>query len=172
MTDTVPKAVEAERFVLRDRDGGIRVILTTGREGDGLPRFSTEPLGPWGKPLVGTDDNPALLFIGCDECDEKATLRARLSMGPGGWPELDLGDEKGTLRVRLLVDNVGNALLLFLDDAGRSSAALGWSSDSGPKLRIGDLVMDAGYAKFLRWLPALVGAALFGSLAPLVTRLF
>ncbi len=169
MTDTAPKVVEAERFVLRDRDGWIRVILTTGREGEDLPRFSTEPLDPWGKPLMGTDDNPALLFL---ERDEKATLRARLSMGPGGWPGLDLGDEEGTLRARLLVNNVGQALLLFLDDAGRSSAALDWSSDSGPKLRIGDLIIDAGYARFLRWLPALVGAALFGSLAPLVTRLF
>ncbi len=243
MADNVPEVLDAQRFVLRDRDGRIRAALTTGgsEEGGDFP-FACAAPDKFAMAPVKTDGNPVLLLYDQEgRVSAMVGLLASTERHPSGegkrFAVLALADHFGAVRAklemalwggeyhadsrtalylygedgkcaRLAVDDItgdednpsANLLLAgedggiklrvrgitqalsFLDPEGKERVGF-WTGDGegmglhfakGVKqtLRIGDLIFDAAYAKFLRLLPILVGLALFGSLWFLATRLF
>lgn len=127
----------------------------------------------------GDDSRTALYLYGEDgKCARLAVDDITVDVDSPS-ANLFLADEDGGIKLR--VRGVTQALS-FLDPEGKDRVGF-WTGDregirlhfaKGVKqtLRIGDLILDAAYAKFLRSLPILVGLALFGSLWFLATRLF
>jgi hypothetical protein len=102
--------IEANGFVVRDRDGAVRGQLVV--EDDGRVRFSLHDL--------------------------TETRRVSVSVLSGGSPGLALTDREGQNRLAMGVANDGSSTLVFADRAGNPRAVLGLSSDESAGLSIVD----------------------------------
>jgi hypothetical protein len=122
--------IEAQQFVLRDKSGATRAMLTM--SGDGMPVlalldaadrvravFSQQELT-----LSGTQDTSVRLFVNPDgrpalRLEKDGKLRAVLGMTTDGVLALGLYDRDGKGRALLDVDAQGAPGLSLFDRAGR-----------------------------------------------------
>jgi len=107
-----PRTIEAERFLVKDKDGRVHAAL-------GL---SFDP--------ATNEEFPELIFR-----DQKGKLRVELAFGPGGMPGLTLRDEDE--RARLVLGSLpdGSAQMHFYEKAGWGQLSVGaWPDGSGIKL--------------------------------------
>ncbi len=117
----VAKVVEAEKFVLKDKDGKIRAIFGLGV----------------GHPVLTDPTAPHLSFY-----DKQSKPRIKLALDIDGTPELLLGDKKRAY-AHLYLELNGNA---WLEMVGMKSRAYG-----GKELKQGSSIwMFAGYDPFLK----------------------
>lgn len=109
--------VEAQRFVLRDRDGRIRATLRTHADRRAaLSFFDTE--GKPGANLSVTPDGRAALVL----VDTDRKPRARLHVTRDGAPILELYDWYGKCRARLTVEAYSRTpSLAFFDRGGKQT---------------------------------------------------
>lgn len=98
---TTKRVVEAEQFVLLDRAGKPRAVLTQGSDGNIGLRF-TDPAG---------------------------RVRIALAMEADGRPGMELSDASGARRVWLFVGDDGSPHITLLDAAERKQAFLGLGPD-------------------------------------------
>ena len=106
------RAVEAERFILRDAAGRVRAeLLVDGdqsvalrfKDADGMPRLT-----------VGTENGAALIVLN----EQGGKLRAGLVSLPHGAPGLNLYDAAGKPRAELSLNRDGAPALTFNDRDG------------------------------------------------------
>jgi hypothetical protein len=102
--------IEANGFVLRDRDGAIRAQLLV--EEDGRVRFGLHDL--------------------------TETRRVSVSVLSGGSPGMALTDRDGQNRLAMGVANDGSSTLVFADRAGTPRTVLGLSAQESAGLSIVD----------------------------------
>ena len=100
------RTVEAERFVLRDRQGGARAVLET--RPDGAPHLLLR--------------------------DQAGTDRIELLVAPDGAPIVNLKDQAGAVRLGLLVTHRGDPDLNMLDAPGKIRLNLGVGRQGAPEL--------------------------------------
>src|SRR5579883_2725578 len=100
------KTIEAERFVLRDKQGEARAVLETAR--DGAPRLALR--------------------------DKDGTDRLALLVCPDGAPMVNLCDHEGKIRLEILVTHDGDPDLNFLDEEGAIRLNLGVARSGAPEL--------------------------------------
>src|SRR5262249_9028970 len=108
---TAPKLIEAERFVVRDASGKMRVLL--GDTGTGVP---------------------ALIFF-----DEREKTRALLGIrADSGLAQLVLADSQGAERAAVGVGRDGAPFVALLDPDGKSRAMMRIAPDGEPFLALFD----------------------------------
>jgi hypothetical protein len=138
-----PRAVEAERFVLRNAQG--RAGATLGWEADDMPRLVLHD--PAGRPrtllTVGSGGAPGLSLLGADG----KTVRAALVVGPDGAPGLALFDAAGKPRLAAALFHTGGAggagrepapALVAYDSAGVVRATFGLRATDVAGLELAD----------------------------------
>ena len=104
------KIIEAEKFILRDKDGVVRGVL---QSENGMAGFSLAD--QTGKAVIelGAKDNGA---TGLVFADGSGTTRVALRVKDGNSPDFGLLDANGTLRVALGIDPAGNPALVMYDE--------------------------------------------------------
>jgi hypothetical protein len=141
---------EAERVVIRDKEGRIRIDIGTWPDGNARLLL----IGVGGKPClelgVGSGDAPMLslldregksrLHLSVDEFGPALSLRdqgeaARQSLDARS---LSLHDSNGKRRMVLLVDDTESTSLSLLDDKEKRRVAVGVSKDGTPRLGVLD----------------------------------
>ena len=107
---TMPRVVAAETYVLQDKIGRSRVLITTLPDG----RTGLAFLDETGKPRAGlgfeTNGLPGLAFVG-----EDGGPRAAFGIRADGTPALTLFNKEGASRVELSVDADGAPHLVLGD---------------------------------------------------------
>jgi hypothetical protein len=140
---------EAQRLLVRDRNGRVRMDLGTDSDGTprllffggegqvrlvahlaegDIPRLYLADEGGRTRLLLGTDkDGPSLDLLDADQ-------RGRLSMtvDKGGSPVLQLRDRDGKTRLAALVESAGTTKLKVLDGAGKFRLVLGVNKEGLP----------------------------------------
>lgn len=104
------KIIEAEKFVLRDKDGVVRGLLQSEK------RMAAFVLADeTGKAVIelGAKDNGA---TGLVFADGSGTTRVALGVKDGNSPDFGLLDAHGTLRVAMGIDPAGNPALVMYDE--------------------------------------------------------
>jgi hypothetical protein len=132
------RRVEAEEFVLRDADGGVRGKMTVTADGPQLAFFDQD------RPtvaLIQTRKGPAIRFFGPNGDGSPLFLSVF-----DGRPRLTMCDGQQTTRASLAIENNGPVLALFGpsapgDGRGQDAAALLVSDGQDPVI---ELVSDAG----------------------------
>src|SRR5438034_1530300 len=128
------RTLEAERFVVRGRDGRQRAVLAAtdaqGRAG-GLLLFSGEGAQPRLSLGVIEESPDITLYSGSGAALQKRTI---LTAREDGSPGLQLMDGNGTVRVALALTPDGSAALAFNGVDGKPRAAIGVTRGYGPGL--------------------------------------
>jgi hypothetical protein len=113
------QTVEAERFVLRDRQGNQRALLET--RPDGAPRLALRDKD--GKDrvelLVAADGAPILNFL-----DRGGAIRLGLLVAADGEPDLNFADHEGDIRLNLGVARSGAPEVGLLEKDQRNGVML------------------------------------------------
>ena len=109
---TVPRVLEAERFVLRDAAGRARAELGMDGEQSVSLRFKDADSMP--RLTVGTENGSALLVVN----EQGGKVRAGLVTLPHGAPALTLYDAAGKARAELTLNREGAPALAFYDRDG------------------------------------------------------
>ena len=104
------KIIEAEKFILRDKNGVVRAVLQSEK---GMAGFSLAD--ETGKAVIelGAKDNGA---TGLVFADAAGTTRVVLRVKDGNSPDLGLLDAHGTLRVAMGIDPAGNPAFVMYDE--------------------------------------------------------
>lgn len=125
------RVIEAERFVLRGRDGKVRATLRELADGRAVLAFSDRQ--GTGRLLVGTNDHdePSISLLGNDGQD-----RLVLVIDPEDTANVALRDAGARPRIILGVRPAGEAVQTFFGHDGRGQLELAISRDGTPRLRI------------------------------------
>jgi hypothetical protein len=128
-----PKTVEAETFLVRDKDGVPRASLTVGV--DGRVGFALadrrQKIRAW--VTVTQEGAPELRFY-----DAAETLRAGLTLDPAGTPRFFMADKSGKARARFELGGDGAPTLRLLDGAEKDRAAIGVDGADFAVIRVAD----------------------------------
>ena len=133
---TVPKErilLEAEAFILRDKNGNIRAGLMVNEDGEATLFFGDKNGTTRAQLMVHEDGGPILTFR-----DKNGTARAGLMLDEDGWPILSFYDKNGTVRAGLMLDEDGSPSLSFHDKNGTFRAWLVLEEDGMPSFMLYD----------------------------------